>query len=272
MSSRPSRGGSAHQPKSRPVRRTVAQRARATLARVAFPSGMRVNGIELSPHMTREERRALEFWIRRLPAGFAARLPRLKLAVADQLGSARASVFINEVSPENNSSHPNHLHAASFIRQRYVVLRRELFRRRVELGRILYHELGHFLWPRLGNPLRQSYDALLRQEFRDGTRGELGYSAELRKGKLRERIGSGKANPSRDRKRAVREGSRRPVSLWREYVCESFCDTAAYVLLGLERRVKHSEYTLSRAARACRCRWVAEVCDLPPRVLPATPS
>ena len=259
MSSRPSRGGSARRPQSRPVRRTVAQRARATLARVAFTSGMRVNGIELSPHMTREERRALEFWIRRLPAGFAARLPRLKLAVADQLGSARASVFINEVSPENNSSHPNHLHAASFIRQRYVVLRRELFRRRVELGRILYHELGHFLWPRLGNPSRQSYEALLRREFRDGTRGELGYSAELRKEKLRA-DGSPKGRRTQARQ------------LWREYVCESFCDTAAYVLLGLERRVKHSEYTLSRAARACRCRWVAEVCDLPPRVSPATPS
>jgi len=233
--------------------------------------------MELSPRLTRGERRALAFWISRLPAGFLARLPRLKVAVAGQLGSAGASVVIQEVPPEGNRAPANHLHAASFIPQRYVVLRRSLFRRRVELGRILYHELCHFLWPRLGNLLRQRYDALLRREFRDGVRGELGYSAELRKKQLRERRGSGIPKPSRPsahapgherqsngaRKRAGREVSRQPAGPWREYVCESFCDTAAYALLGSERRVRHSEYTLSRAARARRLRWVGEVCGLP---------
>lgn len=256
MSGRSSREGSARRPQSRLARRTVAQRARATLARVAFTSGMRVGGIELSPHMTRKERRALEFWIGRLPAGFVARLPRLKLAVADHLGSARASVFINEVSREEKPPPANHLHAASFIPERYVVLHRNLFRRRVELGRILYHELGHFLWPRLGNPLRQGYDAMLRREFRGGARGELGFSAELRKEKLRAEGG-----PAGRR--------RRPRGVWREYVCESFCDTAAYVLLGPERRARHSEYTLSRAARARRCRWLADVCGIPSPIAPA---
>jgi hypothetical protein len=222
---------------------------------VAFGFGIRVGGIELSPAMSRAERRAVAFWIRRLPDGFAARLPPLKLAVADQLGSTRASVRINEAPPVQNRSPNNHLHAASFIPQRYVVLRRSLFRRRIELGRIFYHELCHFFWPRLGNPLRQRYEAMLEREFRDGTRGELGYSAELRKEKLRA------AGGSPGRKARLRR-------LWREYVCESFCDTTAYVLLGPERRVRHSEYTLSGAARERRCRWVASLCGLPSTASP----
>lgn len=200
--------------------------------------------------MSRAERRAVAFWIGRLPDGFAARLPLLKMAVADQLDSTRASVLINEVPPTQNHSPNNHFHAASFIPQRYVVLRRSLFRRRVELGRIFYHELCHFLWPRLGNPLRQRYEAMLQREFRDGTRGELGYSAELRKEKLRAAGGS----PGR---------KARIGGLWREYVCESFCDTTAYVLLGPERRVRHSEYTLSRMARERRCQWAASLCGSP---------
>ena len=124
-----------------------------------------------------------------------------------------------------------------------MVLHRRLFRRRVELGRILYHELCHFLWPRLGNPLRRGYEELVRAEFSKGVRGELGYSSEWRKEKLRA------------------EGGRVPrqTRLWREYVCESFCDTASYALLGSERRAGHSEYTLSRAARERRERWMGKL-------------
>ena len=227
---------------------TLAEQARATLATVQYATGIRVGGIELSPRMTREERRALASWVRRLPEGFTNRLPRLKLAVADELGLVRSSVFVNgipsgipgQAARENDRRPQNRLHAASFIPQRYVVFHRDLFRRRVELGRILYHELCHFLWPRLGNRLRQGYEAMLQAEFDAGTRGELGYSAEWRKEKLRAEGG------------AVRKKTR----LWREYVCESFCDTASYVLLGSERRGKHSEYTLSRAARERRRRWM----------------
>ena len=230
---------------SRP-RRTLAQRAKATFARVKFASGIRVGGLELSPRMTRAQQRALTFWIRRLPAGIAAQLPRLKLAVADQLGSAQAHVFINEAPRGGELPLGNHLHAVSYIPQRYVVLQRDLFRRRVELGRIFYHELCHFLWPRLGNPRRRSYEAVLRQEVREGTRGELGYSAQWRKEQLR-------ANGNSSRRKAGRR------ERWRDYVCESFCDTGSFVLLGPERRANHSEYTLSRAARQHRRRWVALV-------------
>ena len=224
-------------------RRTLAQRAKATLARVKFASGDRAGGLELSPRMTRAQQRALMFWIRRLPPSLAARLPRLKLAVADRLGARQAHVFINVAPQEGDLRLGNHIHAVSYIPQRYVVLQRDLFCRRVELGRILYHELCHFLWPRLGNPQRRNYEAALRAEFRHGTRGELGYSSQWRKDELR-------VNGNSSHRKAGRR------ALWRDYLCESFCDTGSFMLLGPERRAKHSEYTLSRAARQRRYRWI----------------
>lgn len=221
----------------------------AALASVQFAAGRRVGGLELSPRMSQDEQRALAFWLLRLPGSFTDRLPPLKLAVADELRLARGRVLINDL-PElpPGSSRPSHdpLHAASFIPQRYVVLHRRLFRRRVELGRILYHELCHFVWPRLGNPLRKSYEAVVRAEIGKGTRGELGYSSEWRKEKLLQESRSGERPLSR------------PARLWREYVCESFCDTASYVLLGSERRSGHSEYTLNRTAKERRRRWMAQ--------------
>jgi hypothetical protein len=204
---------------------------------------VRILRMELSPRTTAEERRALAYWIRRLPSGLMDRLPRLKLAGAERLRLAQARVVINEI-PQGLAARPeDHLHAASYIPQRYVVLNRQLFRQRVELGRILYHELCHFVWPRLGNPLRKSYEEMLRAEFRAGVRGELGYSSEWRKKKLRSEGG----------------GVPRKTKLWREYVCESFCDTGAHALLGSERRAGHSEYTLSRAARERRGRWMGKL-------------
>ena len=198
--------------------------------------------IELSPRITRDERRAVTFWLRRMPPGFEERLPPLKLAVAEELRVGRSQVWINEI-PEGLAAGPEDLlHAASFIPERYLVLNRRLFARRVELGRILYHELSHFVWTRLGNPKRKSYEALVRADFRERKRGELGYSSEWRKRELRE---AGKGVP-------------RNSKYWREYICESFCDTAAYVLLGSERRAGHSEYTLNRKARERRKRWMAE--------------
>jgi len=229
------------------ARPTLAARARATLATVQYATGIRTGGMELSPRMSREEQRALAFWLQKLPPAFANRLPRLKLAVADDLCCIGSHVFVNgmtgQLAAENTSRSNSRLHAASFIPQRYVVLQRDLFRRRVELGRILYHELCHFLWPRLGNLLRGSYEALLQSEFERGARGELGYSAQWRKEKLK--------------RRSATPWTEEPGRLWREYVCESFCDTASYILLGPERRARHSEYTLGRKARQRRERWMA---------------
>jgi hypothetical protein len=75
---------------------------------------------------------------------------------------------------------------------------------------------------------------MLRAEFRSGARGELGWSAEWRKAGLR--AGD------------VRRRSRR----WREYICESFCDTAAWLYSGI---VRHPEFTLVTPSRKARQNW-----------------
>jgi len=102
------------------------------------------------------------------------------------------------------------------------------------LKRILIHELFHFVWLHLGNPSRRSWEELLLEEFRGHARGELGWSAEWRKLELGEC----------DR----RQRSRR----WREYACESFCDTAAWLFTGLRR---HAEFTLCARRREARRGW-----------------
>ena len=126
------------------------------------------------------------------------------------------------------------VHAGTFLRKREIVLDAALLSNPSELARILTHELYHFVWLRLGNPARRSYEDLVAAELRRGLRGELGWSSEWRKGALKQR----------DR----RERTRR----WREYLCESFCDTAAW-LFGPAGR--HPEFTLAKASRAERREW-----------------
>ena len=94
--------------------------------------------------------------------------------------------------------------AGAFLRERRVVLARHLRGR--ELRRVTVHELFHFVWWRLGNPARHSWEALLLAER---ARGEAGWSAEWRKAALSEA----------DRRHRTRR--------WREYACEAFCDSAA---------------------------------------------
>jgi len=126
------------------------------------------------------------------------------------------------------------VHAAAFLRRRRILLEQALLAHPDELARILVHELFHFVWVRLGNPARRSWEALLSEEIRQGVRGELGYSAEGRKRALR---------PADFTRRSRR---------WREYACESFCDTAAWRLAGARR---HEEFTLARAAARRRAGW-----------------
>src|SRR4026209_946003 len=106
-------------------------------------------------------------------------------------------------------------HAATFLRERRIVPETQLRRSRREFSRILVHELFHFVWLRLGNAKRRRYEDLLAAEIRKGVRGELGWSAEWRKLRLR----------ARDWNRRTRR--------WREYCCESFCDTAAWLYAGI---------------------------------------
>jgi hypothetical protein len=127
------------------------------------------------------------------------------------------------------------VYAGSFIRKREIVLDQELESRPRELARILVHELFHFAWVRLGNPTRRSYEALLRREWRQRARGELGWSAESRKRLFSKRRLPAPGSPS-----------------WREYICESFCDTAAWIYSGVR---KHPEYTLAARHRDRRAEW-----------------
>lgn len=131
--------------------------------------------------------------------------------------------------------HGQPVYAASFIRKRRMVLDQELQRRPRELMRILVHELFHFVWVRLSNSVRKSYLALLRSEWKRKARGELGWSAELRKTHLQ-------------------RASRAPNSEkhWRDYACESFCDTAAWLYSGLR---KHPEFTLAISHAKRRAEW-----------------
>jgi len=134
----------------------------------------------------------------------------------------------------SNSGKGRAVHAATYIRRREIVLDEDLKSRPLELTRILVHELCHFGWVRLGNPRRRSWENLVAGELRSQTRGEMGWSAEVRKQALR------RADWTRRTRR------------WREYACESFCDTGAWLLAGLRG---HPEFTLARAARAARRRW-----------------
>jgi hypothetical protein len=141
------------------------------------------------------------------------------------------------------AGHP--AHAATFIRRRLVLLDRDLLRNPAERRRIRLHEFFHFVWVRLGNPRRLAWEAFLAAEWKENARGEAGWSAEWRK-----RLLSASAVNNRTR-------------FWREYCCESFCDTAAWLYGGAERG-SDSEVTLSPARRRARAAWFRAILPAPP--------
>jgi hypothetical protein len=81
------------------------------------------------------------------------------------------------------------VHAGSFLRERRIALDCT----RAEFPRIFVHELFHFVWLRAGNPVRHSWEALLRRTRRPCAGGELGWSAEWRKQALRPPTSAGAA-------------------------------------------------------------------------------
>jgi hypothetical protein len=119
------------------------------------------------------------------------------------------------------------VHAGSFLRERRIAFDCT----RAEFPRIFVHELFHFVWLRLGNPLRREFEGLL---MAGRCAGELGWSAEWRRLAL---------SPHDARERTRR---------WREYCCESFCDTAAWVYSGVGA---HPEFSLCRKSRKVRREW-----------------
>jgi hypothetical protein len=80
--------------------------------------------------------------------------------------------------------------------------------------------------------LRRDWESLLRAEWEAGAQGEAGWSAEWRKRALK------------TRDIAARSRS------WREYCCESFCDTGAFAACG-----NSAEMTLSRRRLRDRIGW-----------------
>jgi hypothetical protein len=128
------------------------------------------------------------------------------------------------------------VHGGSFLRERRIAINCT----RQEFPRVFVHELAHFVWLRLGNPVRRSWEGVLRAERSAGARGELGWSAEWRKKEL---------SPAQIRSR--HRG-------WREYCCESFCDTAAWLYGGAGR---HPEFTLAQHFRQCRRDWFAKAVE-----------
>ncbi|MGA2133411.1 MAG: hypothetical protein ABSH50_14045 [Bryobacteraceae bacterium] len=129
------------------------------------------------------------------------------------------------------------VHAGAFLRERRIAFDASVAEDRRETARIFVHELFHFVWLRLGNPRRWSWEDLLRAEFAAHARGEMGWSAEWRK----------RALAPADRRRRSRR--------WREYACESFCDTAAWMFAGLR---SHPEFTLANRFRQRRRQWFTE--------------
>jgi hypothetical protein len=122
------------------------------------------------------------------------------------------------------------VHGGAFLRERRILFDCT----RAEFPRIFVHELFHFVWLRLGNPARISFERLIAGELERGAAGELGWAAELRKRKL----------TRRDWQLRTRR--------WREYCCESFCDTAAWLYSGA---VTHPEFTLRISWRDRRRKW-----------------
>jgi len=131
----------------------------------------------------------------------------------------------------------NPAHAATSIPERVIILDPELKKTRREHNRILLHECFHFVWVRSGNPVRRSWEEHLRHELESGARGEAGWSAEWRKKEL----------SATD----VEERTRR----WRDYCCESFCDTGAWVYGASAYGGCDTENTLGVARRKARAAW-----------------
>jgi hypothetical protein len=126
--------------------------------------------------------------------------------------------------------------AASFLLQREIVLESRLLRNPRRFRFILVHELFHFVWRRLGNRVRAEFAALLHKEQARGSRGVLGESSAAHKERLAE-------DEPEQNSRA-----------WRNYVCESFCDTAAWLYSG---RPQGAAFTLSNGWRRKRAQWFA---------------
>lgn len=135
------------------------------------------------------------------------------------------------------------MHAACFIHRREIVLESDLFGSPAMLRLILIHEIFHFVWTRLGNRARKQFADLILAECERGIQGELGESAGVKKELIR-----------------TRSAFAAKTRFWSEYVCESFCDTAAWLFCGLE---EHPSWTLAERWRQKRKKWFETALEKP---------
>ena len=126
------------------------------------------------------------------------------------------------------------LYAATFLRQRKIVLEAGLFEEPCLARLILTHELFHFVWVRLANAARHQFSHVIADEIRSRARGEIGESAGVRK------------------ELTMAAACRLQGRMWRDYVCESFCDTAAWLYAGVE---DHQSFQLANRWRRGRATW-----------------
>ncbi len=235
-------------------RRQVTHWARQSLARLRVPPrrGHRLGGFRLSPRLTRPQQRLLAGWIAALDPRVRARLPRLEVLPASSILRYGTKILLDAEAAHRGTLPPQlrngdrSTQAVSYVRERVIVLRQRLFRQRWLGQRLFYHELCHFLWPRLGVRARQRFVRHLARERARGRRGELGYSAQYRKARLLGKTGAG----AKHLFRTVFQGP-----AWREYACESFCDTGAYALAqaaGSRQALRSVEFTLAARHRPAR--------------------
>lgn len=128
------------------------------------------------------------------------------------------------------------IHAASFIRQRRIILESQLLSNPAAAQSILLHELFHFIWTRLGNAHRRSFTHLIAQEIVRHAAGEIGESCAVAKSRWK---------------------SHSSLTLWKNYVCEAFCDTGACIYSS-----KPPSHTLAGRWLARRRAWF--LCNCPP--------
>ena len=181
--------------------------------------------------------RALDDWLHEVEQGLPLWGSPVLIDVQPELTACRGKLLSGET--ERGYA----VHAASFIRKRAIVLERALLEQRRLVRAILIHELFHFVWVRCANDRRRNYGALLREEIHKNARGELGESSETWKNSW--------LKPSR----------RRPASdeqRWREYVCESFCDAAAWYFSTERQRLP---VTLAQRWQIKRAKWFEEWLD-----------
>ncbi len=175
----------------------------------------------LPQNLSDKERRCFEKLFTGLPIRFGS---PVSVCFLPELTNHRGKLLTSEL----HRGTP--VHAASFIRQRRIVLESALLNDWRRLRSICAHECFHFVWPRLGNTRRREFAELVLTELNAQARGELGESATVQKSSI------------------LRAWSERR---WRDYLCEAFCDTGAYLHAGVpgpEHATLAARWTLRRKA------------------------